>query len=289
MTVLEQYKDKIEAALDTYFCPEALRYGELLESMRYSLLAGGKRIRPALTLEFCRCAGGDPESVLPVACAVEMIHTYSLIHDDLPCMDDDTLRRGKPTNHMVYGVCTATLAGDAMQAEAFSTLCSAALPAERKLACVEILAVAAGAYGMCAGQYLDTVAEGHNLTDAQLREIHSKKTGCMLSAACELGVAAAGGDAEMRSAAREYGMLLGLAFQIRDDVLDVVSSTDALGKPVFSDAQNQKTTFMTLYGQEKCQGLIEDFTRRAQDAVRDVFPDSDGLCALAGQLAYRMQ
>ena len=152
-----EYKNLVDAKLSEYFVPAGLSYDGLLESMHYSLTAGGKRIRPMLVLEFCRISGGDTEKALPVACAIEMLHTYSLIHDDLPCMDNDDLRRGKPTNHVVYGECTATLAGDALQAEAFGTIARSSLSAEARANCIEILADAVGSDGMCAGQYLDMI------------------------------------------------------------------------------------------------------------------------------------
>ena len=190
----KEYKKLVDLKLSEFFNPSGLSYDGLLESMHYSLTAGGKRIRPTLVLEFCRISGGDIEKALPVACAIEMLHTYSLIHDDLPCMDNDELRRGKPTNHVVYGECTATLAGDALQAEAFGTIARSELPAENKIACVEILADAVGSDGMCAGQYLDMVGESEILTESELDDINSRKTGALLIAACRMGVAAAGGS-----------------------------------------------------------------------------------------------
>ena len=170
-----EYKNLVDSKLSEFFNPSGMSYDGLLESMHYSLTAGGKRIRPTLVLEFCRISGGDVEKALPVACAIEMLHTYSLIHDDLPCMDNDDLRRGKPTNHVVYGECTATLAGDALQAEAFGTIARSELPAENKIACVEILADAVGSDGMCAGQYLDMVGESKRLTEEELDDINSRK------------------------------------------------------------------------------------------------------------------
>ena len=161
--------------------------GGLAESMRYSLLAGGKRIRPVLALAFCDALGGDIEKALPAACALEMIHTYSLIHDDLPCMDDDVLRRGKPTNHVVYGECTATLAGDALQSLAFETLASAPLESGRIVRCLKILSEAAGYRGMCQGQFLDMEGEGKSLTAEELTHINNLKTGALLSGACRMG------------------------------------------------------------------------------------------------------
>ena len=183
MTVAD-YKALINASLETYFQAGHMPQAGLAEAMRYSLLAGGKRIRPQLVLEFCRISGGDPIDALPVACAVEMLHTYSLIHDDLPCMDNDSLRRGRPTNHVVYGECTATLAGDALQAEAFGTILRSSLSAERRVRCAEHLANAVGLDGMCGGQYLDMLGEGKILSPAELDEINSRKTGALLTAAC---------------------------------------------------------------------------------------------------------
>ena len=227
-----EYKKLVDSKLSEFFNPSGMSYDGLLESMHYSLTAGGKRIRPALVLEFCRISGGDVEKALPVACAIEMLHTYSLIHDDLPCMDNDDLRRGKPTNHVVYGECTATLAGDALQAEAFGTIARSELPAENKIACVEILADAVGSDGMCAGQYLDMVGESKRLTEEELDDINSRNTGALLIAACRMGVAAAGGSGEMLEAAAHYGACVGAAFQIRDDILDVISTSEELGKPI---------------------------------------------------------
>ena len=208
----KEYKALVESALERSFAGAAgMPLEGLAEAMRYSLLAGGKRIRPILVLEFCRISGGDIDAALPVACAIEMLHTYSLIHDDLPCMDNDDLRRGKPTNHIVYGECTATLAGDALQAEAFGTILRSSLPAERRAACAEILANAVGLDGMCGGQYLDMLGEGKPLTAGDLDEINSRKTGALLIAACQMGVAAAGGNENMLEAAARFGASIGMA------------------------------------------------------------------------------
>lgn len=260
----KEYKNLVDLKLSEFFNPSGLSYDGLLESMHYSLTAGGKRIRPTLVLEFCRISGGDIEKALPVACAIEMLHTYSLIHDDLPCMDNDELRRGKPTNHVVYGECTATLAGDALQAEAFGTIARSELPAENKIACVEILADAVGSDGMCAGQYLDMVGESKILTESELDDINSRKTGALLIAACRMGVAAAGGSGEMLEAAAHYGACVGAAFQIRDDILDVISTSEELGKPVGSDAQEHKNTYMALLGEERCMEMVENLTNKAK-------------------------
>lgn len=283
-----EYKKMIDEALEACFKgAEGLPMEGLAEAMNYSLLAGGKRIRPMLVLEFCRVAGGDVEAALPVACAIEMLHTYSLIHDDLPCMDNDELRRGRPTNHVVYGECTAVLAGDALQAEAFGTILRSKLPAGRRAACAEHLANAAGFEGMCCGQYLDMLGEGKVLTEEELNEINYRKTGALLVAACQMGVAAAGGKRGALDAAAIYGACIGLAFQIRDDMLDVLSTDEELGKPVGSDQRENKNTYMALYGREKCQELVEKYTEAAKKAIQETFEDTAFLCALADSLANR--
>ena len=282
-----EYKKYMDAKLSEYFKPSGLSYDGLLESMHYSLTAGGKRIRPMLVLEFCRISGGNIENTLPVACAIEMLHTYSLIHDDLPCMDNDALRRGKPTNHVVYGECTATLAGDALQAEAFGTIARSQLPAEARVTCVEILADAVGSDGMCAGQYLDMVGEHKLLSEDELNDINSRKTGSLLTAACRMGVAAAGGNKAMLEAAAQYGACVGAAFQIRDDILDVISTSEELGKPVGSDAQEQKNTYMALLGEDKCMQMIEKLTNQAKNAIAGAFEDTKFLCELADSMVTR--
>ena len=282
-----EYKNLVDSKLSEFFNPSGMSYDGLLESMHYSLTAGGKRIRPTLVIEFCRISGGDVEKALPVACAIEMLHTYSLIHDDLPCMDNDDLRRGKPTNHVVYGECTATLAGDALQAEAFGTIARSELPAENKIACVEILADAVGSDGMCAGQYLDMVGESKRLTEEELDDINSRKTGALLIAACRMGVAAAGGSGEMLEAAAHYGACVGAAFQIRDDILDVISTSEELGKPIGSDAQEHKNTYMALLGESKCMEMIEKLTNQAKSALCGAFDDTKFLCDLADSMVTR--
>ena len=282
-----EYKKYVDAKLSEYFKPSGLSYNGLLESMHYSLTAGGKRIRPMLVLEFCRISGGNIEKTLPVACAIEMLHTYSLIHDDLPCMDHDALRRGKPTNHVVYGECTATLAGDALQAEAFGTIARSQLPAEARVTCVEILADAVGSDGMCAGQYLDMVGEHKLLSEDELNDINSRKTGSLLTAACRMGVAAAGGNEAMLEAAAQYGACVGAAFQIRDDILDVISTSEELGKPIGSDAREHKNTYMTLLGEYKCMQMIEKLTDQAKNAIAGAFEDTKFLCELADSMVTR--
>lgn len=284
----EEYKRKIDAALEESFRgAEGMSLYGLAEAMRYSLLAGGKRIRPMLVLEFCRICGGDVDAALPVACGIEMLHTYSLIHDDLPCMDNDTLRRGRPTNHVVYGECVATLAGDALQAEAFAAILRSGLPAERRALCAEYLSDAAGIDGMCGGQYLDMLGENKKLTEDELTDINSRKTGALLIAACRMGVAAGGGSEAQLEAAMQYGAAIGAAFQLRDDMLDVIGNEKELGKPIGSDAKEKKNTYMALLGAERCAQMIDKITARAKDVLQEAFEDTAFLCALADSMAVR--
>lgn len=286
-----EYKLLIEQALENCFLPNrdgaAAALNGLADAMRYSLLAGGKRIRPMLTLEFCRISGGDVEKAMPVALALEMLHTYSLIHDDLPSMDNDELRRGKPTNHVVYGECTAILAGDTLQAEAFGSILRSELPADRKAKCAELLADAVGLEGMCGGQYLDMSWEGRALTEQELTEINSRKTGALLVAACQMGVAAAGGSQLQLDTAGHFGASLGLAFQIRDDMLDVLSSAEELGKPIGSDMREEKNTYMALMGQEGCEKTVAKLTDFAKNILKEAFEDTEFLSQLADSLSTR--
>ena len=280
-----EYLGMVEPALKTYFGgKKGLPFDGLMEAMDYSLTAGGKRLRPVLVLEFCRVCGGDIEAALPVACAVEMLHTYSLIHDDLPCMDDDDLRRGKPTNHKVYGECTAVLAGDALQAEAFGTILRSGLPAERRAACAEHLADAAGVDGICGGQFMDMLAE-HPEDEDWLSDLQGRKTGSLLSAACAMGAAAAGADEDKTELAFCYGAALGAAFQIRDDMLDVLSTEAELGKPIGSDAKEGKLTFMSLYSEKMCAQMVERLTQQAVELASEL--GSDFLAELALRLSDR--
>ena len=285
---MEEYRRMVETRLEQFFVmPDSDPMHGNAEAARYSLLAGGKRIRAILVLEFCRMCGGDPKNALDVACAIEMLHAYSLIHDDLPCMDNDDLRRGKPTNHIVFGECVATLAGDVLQAEAFGTILRSALPDEARLRCATQLANAVGFDGMCGGQYLDMIGEGKALRSDELDEINAKKTGALLTAACTMGVAAAGGSRAQEEAAAAYGAAVGMAFQIRDDMLDALSSEEELGKPVGSDVAEHKNTYMVLLGKEACEQLVDRLTARACDSLRSARSSTECLEALATKLAKR--
>ena len=284
---LAQDQQLVENWLKDCFAQRA-KYGAIYDAMQYSLMAGGKRIRPVLTLETCRMCGGDVERALPFACAVEMIHTYSLIHDDLPCMDDDDLRRGKPTNHKVYGEATAVLAGDALLTAAFEMMAENrdGLSAEQVLEAVDCLSHAAGAAGMVGGQILDMEGEERSLSVSELELTQSLKTGALIRAAAEMGCILADGTPEQRAAVREYAQCIGRAFQVRDDMLDVTSTDEELGKPIGSDAENGKTTFVTALGLEGCATLVEQLTHRAVDALSG-FDHPEFHVWLAYQLAGR--
>ena len=284
---LRSDQELVEQALRGLFRDAAPR-ADLYDAMNYSLLSGGKRLRPVLTLECCRLCGGQAEDALPLACAVEMVHTYSLIHDDLPCMDNDDLRRGRPTNHRVYGEATAMLAGDGLLTAAFETAACAAdrLSAPQVVEAVEVLSRAAGPAGMVGGQALDLAGEGYALSEEELAQIHGLKTGAMMTAAAELGCIAAGASQEERKAVRDFAVHLGLAFQIRDDMLDVEGDRSALGKPIGSDAANEKNTFVTVKGLDACR---EEVTRLTECAVSALAPFSGGefLTWLVRKLAER--
>ena len=273
----EALRQMVERRLADFFPGQ-----DLAQAMRYSLLSGGKRLRPILTLSFCQAAGGEAEEALAFACAVEMLHTYSLIHDDLPCMDDDDLRRGRSACHKVYGPCTAILAGDALQAAAFQTALEAPGPwlaAERPapMEAAALLAQAAGAEGMCLGQYWDT-AGTQGRSPSALEAVCEKKTGALIAAACRMGITAAAGRREMDrqrvlemdAAAGAYGSHLALAFQIRDDMLDVTGREETLGKPIGSDAALGKDTYVTAVGLEACHRLAQRHTQEALEALQAV-------------------
>lgn len=282
---MKQDLDLIEAYLSE-LCNKGERYADLQEAMEYSLMAGGKRIRPVLVLETCRMCGGSPQQALPFAAAVEMVHTYSLIHDDLPAMDDDPLRRGRPTSHVVYGEATAILAGDGLLTAAFEQLTAAELPAQRIVDGVRCLSVAAGPEGMVGGQALDMAGEGRALTRSELEQLQGLKTGALIAAAAQLGCIAAGGSAEQLGRVTRYAQALGRAFQVRDDMLDVTSSDEELGKPVGSDRAHEKSTFVTALGLQGCGQLMEQLTREAVESLEG-FEDSGFLSWLAWEMSVR--
>ncbi len=263
----------------------------LSSSEQYSLLAGGKRIRGALVMETCRMLGGNAEHALPMACALEMIHTYSLIHDDLPCMDNDDLRRGKPTNHKVYGEAIALLAGDGLLIDAVTLIAqSEALPKEMRLSAISVLAQAAGSTGMVGGQLIDLESEGKDISLEHLQLLHARKTGALFRASLFLGAIAAGcdeqRDAPVFEALRSYAANVGLAFQVLDDILDVTADPALLGKTKGKDEAEEKNSFLKYYSIEEAQALANDLTARAVEAVSCI-KGSERICALAKYLQNR--
>lgn len=270
--ITQNYINIINETLDSYLLKTGEHYDIVKEAMTYSLKAGGKRIRPILVLEFCRMNGGDVNKALPFACAVEMVHCYSLIHDDLPCMDDDDMRRGKPSCHIEFGEANALLAGDALLTLAFEVVASAAtfdLVSDR--ACVKAistLANCAGMDGMIGGQVMDLLFENKPMNEQILHEIHLKKTAALIKAACILGTLAAEASDEMIQISKTYAHNLGLAFQIIDDILDVVGDEKSLGKPIGSDKENGKTTFVTLYGLESAKEMAQKATATSLETLK---------------------
>lgn len=268
--------------------PSVAGEAKMLEAMRYSVENGGKRIRPMLTLEFCRMCGGSVEAALPLACAIEFIHTYSLIHDDLPCMDDDGMRRGKPSSHIKFGEANALLAGDSLLTFAFQSAGEAEdIPADAVAKAVSLLARASGCAGMIAGQVQDLENENKTVAADDLRSVDILKTGELIRCACQLGCIAAGADDKKLEAARVYAENLGIAFQIVDDILDVTSDEATLGKPVGSDAENCKNTYVSLLGLEEAKRIAAELTRKAIDALGVFGDESEFLVSLSKKLLSR--
>ncbi len=279
------YREKIEAYLKEVYAPFLEEPQKLIfEAANYSLLAGGKRLRPIFALDFCRMCGTDSGKAVPFAAAVEMIHTYSLIHDDLPSMDNDDYRRGRLTNHKVYGEAMAILAGDALLTDAFSLAAQAKIPAENAVFALSVLSECAGSRGMVGGQVLDILSEERVCSEQEVLDIQTRKTGALINAACVLGVIAAGGSDEQIAAAAQFAGLIGLAFQIRDDILDVVGDAKELGKAVGVDGA--KNTFVRLYGIDACEKRVETYTDMAISKL-EAFEDSSYMRALALSLTQR--
>lgn len=277
----------VEARLATVFSGADVP-ALLAQSMEYSLLAGGKRLRPVLCLTWAELAGGSADQCLDFACAIECIHTYSLIHDDLPAMDNDDLRRGKPSNHKQFDEATAILAGDGLLTEAFTLACGVNLPAEHILAAVGHLSMAAGPRGMVGGQVLDMGLTGKRATLEQLREMHAKKTGRLIESSCVTGAILGGGDAVFQARAGEYGRAIGLAFQVADDILDVIGDEKTLGKPVGSDQAQGKSTYPALLGIDQSRVLATDCVAQAVAALASFsHPRADFLRAVAQYIVDR--
>lgn len=259
----EQYKEYTHSYLSSIYQVSSAEPQKLLfDAMQYSLLAGGKRLRPIFAYEFCHMCGGNWENAVHFAAAIEMIHTYSLIHDDLPCMDNDDFRRGKPTNHKVYGEAIAVLAGDALLTDAFAEASKTQLADSSRFAyAISILSRCAGSYGMVGGQVLDMLSEQRQCNEQEIINIQSRKTGALIKAACILGVVAGNGTQEQIEEAEAFAENLGLAFQIRDDMLDIIGNAQELGKATGADSG--KNTFVQLYGIEKCEELVKQYTDSA--------------------------
>lgn len=288
--VIDARSEAYRSYIEEYLCKYLEQFKDepqkrLYDAMGYSLLAGGKRLRPIMVLEFCRMSGGDWQKAVPFAAALEMIHTYSLIHDDLPSMDNDDYRRGRLTNHKVYGEAMAILAGDALLTDAFALAASAELPNPKQLSlAIGVLAENAGSLGMVGGQVLDIMSEERVCTEQEVIDIQSRKTGALINAACVLGTIAGGGTEQQIQAAASFAGLLGLAFQIRDDMLDVIGTAEEMGKGVGTD--EAKNTFVRLYGLEKCEELVQHYTNAAIEQLC-VFNDRDYMVNLAKSLTVR--
>ncbi len=286
-TYLVKARNSVEEALDSSLGPE--RPEQLREAMRYSLLAGGKRLRPILCLAACQLAGGDPEKALPTAVALEMIHTMSLIHDDLPAMDNDDLRRGRPTNHKVYGDAVAILAGDALLTRAFEMVAirSNDVSPERLLKVVGELSLAAGAPGLVGGQVVDLECEAKEVDLETLEFIHLNKTGALLNACVTTGAIIGGAEEDLLKALRKYARGIGLAFQIIDDILDVTASSDVLGKTAGKDLVADKTTYPKLLGLEESRRRADLLVKQAKAALQPWNLRSAPLLALADYITSR--
>jgi len=286
--LLEEYMAAIEESLNSYLPPPdpASPFQKVEEAMRYSLLSGGKRIRPILTLSFCGLCCGEWERALPFACAVEMVHTYSLIHDDLPCMDDDDLRRGHPTCHKVYGQAIALLAGDGLLTKAFEAALSFPQPGRAQAAALELSRLA-GHKGMVGGQCVDLLCEGQQVDLELLGVMNRGKTVALIDAACRMGVIAGGGRSAALRAASEYALGVGMAFQLRDDILDLLGDPQKMGKNTGMDATRNKRNYVSLLGPEKTQELVVSYTAKALESLSTFKGDAGFLKDLALSLAGR--
>lgn len=288
---ITEFSQLLDKSLYKYFDTYFEEYKALFDSMKYSVENGGKRVRPLLTLLFCDACGGNVKAAIPMAEAVEYIHTYSLIHDDLPCMDNDDYRRGKPSNHKVFGEAMALLAGDGLLTAAFERISiwsrAGLYSAEVAVKAISELSVYAGSRGMIGGQVIDIQNENKpDISFETLQLLDSLKTGALIEAACAMGCIAAEADEDKIQAAKTFASKIGLAFQIKDDILDVTSSLEKLGKMTGSDVENGKTTYVTLLGVEECQRLVDELTQDALKALES-FPDNEALKEYAEYLAKR--
>lgn len=276
---------EVQAALDNYLKLQNEKYDLVIEAMRYSALCGGKRIRPALLLEFYTLFGGSAEEAMPFACALEMIHTYSLIHDDLPCMDDDDMRRGKPACHIAFPENIALLAGDALLTKAFEIAAKGAVPPQNALKAISLLAEYAGVSGMIGGQVIDLQSEGKKVDIDTVSQMYALKTGALLLLTAKMAAALAGVTDQRLALAEEYCKKIGLAFQIVDDILDIEGSTEELGKPVGSDKEEQKSTLVSLIGINEAKKTVCSLSQEAKQLAEKL--NSNTLIALVDYLVTR--
>ena len=287
--LIEEYAKRVEGAFNEYISDDECRQRIIYDSVAYSLNAGGKRLRPVIMLLVAELLGVDEQEVLPFACAIEMIHTYSLIHDDLPCMDNDDMRRGKPTNHKVYGEAIAVLAGDALLNMACEVVTGAIYKTDAGtvLKAISALYKASGIMGMIGGQIIDIESEGKNIDEETLKTLHLLKTGALIRASGEIPCIMAGCDEAEKTAVISFLNNLGIAFQIRDDLLDVYGDSASLGKNTGSDEANNKVTYVTLYGREEAERLVMEYTNAAKSSMGIFGEKAYKLCRLADYLTER--
>ncbi len=288
--ILAERRKAVDAALERWLPMQEAVPPKIHEAMRYSVFAGGKRLRPVLALLACEAVEGKPEDALPVAAALEMIHTYSLIHDDLPAMDDDDFRRGRPTCHKVFGEAIAVLAGDALLTQAFLVLAdpsASGIPARRRLQIVAEIAEAAGSQGMVGGQAVDILAEGHAIDVGTLLYLHTHKTGALIRASIRAGGLAGGATGASLDALTQYGDRIGLAFQIVDDILDIEGSTAEMGKTAGSDLRRKKATYPAVMGLEASKREATRLLQEGKDALRPLGAQGWALAALADFVGQR--
>ncbi len=286
--IIKEYVSLIDSELNRFLDFKECEYNDVIDAMKYSINAGGKRIRAILVLEFAKICGIDYKKALPFACAIEMVHTYSLIHDDLPCMDDDDFRRGQPSCHIKFGEATALLAGDALLTMAFNLISTSDISEELKIEAVKELSQNAGVHGMIGGQVLDLKYEGQEIDVNCINRIHSLKTSALIKTACRLGLIC-GNNTNKFSACDRYAENIGLAFQIVDDILDITSTQEVLGKPINSDSENEKTTYVTIYGVEKCSQIVDEITNNAIESLCPWGSKADFLREFAVKLANRIK
>jgi geranylgeranyl diphosphate synthase, type II len=289
---LEQRRHDVDAALDRALAPDSAWPATIHRAVRYSLFAGGKRIRPILVLAAGRAVGGKPDDLMPLACAVEMIHTYSLIHDDLPAMDDDDLRRGKPTSHKVFGEAIAILAGDALLTRAFQLMAQTPSHADlswmrRRLEATAILAEASGTTGLIGGQVEDLESEGRMISAEALERLHRAKTGALLGACVRGGAVLGGAGSEEQELLGRYASAIGLAFQVVDDILDTTEGADQLGKTAGKDAAAQKATYVSVHGLPGAQSLASRLLKEAEEAIASFGDRGEELLGIARLIVER--